>query len=167
MKDAPEILLQQLDGAAIDAIGAFTFNGQTFIGRIIDVIDGDTVIVIMNTNGYFNKYHVRLNGIDVCELHGDLHGESKRIRTQVLHFLLDRVCSSGAEILERQDIRDALLLTSSIVDVVCHRFDKYGRILADVKRKPDGSSLNEFLLHQGLAKPYAGGSKPLHSKENL
>lgn len=162
-------VLNKLGKHDIDIIDEFTLNGRTFLGRVIDVIDGDTLIIIMNTNGYYYRYHVRLNGIDVCELHGDLQHESKRIRTMVLRFLLNQgdCSSSNDDVVERPAIRNALLETPCIVTVVCHKFDKYGRLLADVNRSCDGVCISSFLLNQGFAKPYTGGTKPTHSKENV
>jgi endonuclease YncB( thermonuclease family) len=161
--------LDQLDREAINSIQIFNFDGQTFDGRVVDVIDGDTIVVIMNTTGaVFNKYHIRLVDIDVCELHSNLQVQSKRIRSIVLEFLMNKTPSgTSEEKQERQQIREALVQTPCIVKVMCRRFDKYGRILAEVKRNFDGESVGEYLLSKGLAKPYSGGTKPSHSKENI
>ncbi len=162
--------LDHLDRAAIDSIQAFNFDGQTFVGRVIDIIDGDTIVIIMNAPaGAYHKYHIRLYGIDVCELKSNLKEQSKHIRKIVLEFLLKKHCAvvDGGTDLERPYIRDALVETPCIVSIACYRFDKYGRVLADVKRIRDGESVGQYLLNLGLAKPYFGGTKPTHSKENI
>jgi endonuclease YncB( thermonuclease family) len=104
--------LLRLDTKNISDIKEFTFDGRTFIGRVVDIIDGDTIIVIMKTDGSFYKFHVRLNGIDVCELRGDQQQRSKMIREKVLRFLL--ADSQNADVVhnivqERSAIRKALL----------------------------------------------------------
>ncbi len=164
--------LVQLDKAAIDAAQDFNYDGRTFVGRLIDIIDGDTLDVIMNTQAsVYHKYRIRLVDIDVCEISGSLQHQSKQIRTWVLEFLMGGHTAAppapASQALERKNIRDLLVQTPCIVAVMCRRFDKYGRVLADVQRRCDGASVSEYLLSHGFAKPYSGGTKPTHSKENM
>jgi endonuclease YncB( thermonuclease family) len=47
-----------------------------------------------------------------------------------------------------------------LVWLKCHKFDKYGRVLADIYRSSEhGVSFSQILLAEGLAKEYHGGKK--------
>ena len=62
----------------------------------------------------------------------------------------------------QKDIKDYLKTITCIVFVKCYRFDKYGRLLADVYidyNSINCKSISEILLSEGLAYEYDGGTK--------
>jgi endonuclease YncB( thermonuclease family) len=80
---------------------------------------------------------VRLNGIDTPEIKGQTQKE-KDLAKQIRNTLHDKIFDKIVE----------LKNTSS---------EKYGRLLADVYL--DGISINDWLIDQGFAVKYNGGTK--------
>ncbi len=120
-----------------EATPAFSLKGHTTDGKVVKVYDGDTVHVVFP---YFEKYYkwiCRIAHIDTPELRTKNEEEKKK----------------GYE------VRDKLrgLILDKIVQVQCHEFDKYGRLLVDLVI--EGVKVDEWLLSQGYAKKYEGGTK--------
>jgi len=135
----------------------FSFNNMTFIGKVVDVYDGDTITVVFRYGGKLQQHRCRMLGYDSPEM--------KPLRSKV-----DR----DLEITEAKKARQALLdlidLNHGIVRIKCHHFDKYGRILIDLYikiKKPKGCWIahretiwvNPWMIENGFGVPYDGGAK--------
>jgi len=46
----------------------FTLNGLNTKGRLVNIIDGDSVSIVLPVFNNFYKYNIRLSGIDTCEM---------------------------------------------------------------------------------------------------
>jgi endonuclease YncB( thermonuclease family) len=148
-------LLENLDAIAIDSIRELTFDGQTFLGRVVDVIDGDTVVAVMRAFGdTMHRFSIRVADIDVIEMRGDDLTKSKSVREMALRFLMNEDDSATTNVRDRPAIRRDLIAKPSFVRVRCRHFDKYGRVLAEILRERDGRSLGDFLLESNLAVVY-------------
>lgn len=109
-------------------------------GWVVKVYDGDT-ITIANRLPYAEsplyRFQVRLAGIDCPEIRGG-STEEKNMAIEARNHLQG-------------------LVFSKWVDVRNGQTEKYGRLLADVYL---GSlHINQWMLDQGLAIPYHGGTK--------
>ena len=109
----------------------FSLNGYKTIGRIVNVIDGDSLIIILPLFDKYYKFHVRLNGIETCETH------SKNVEVK------DKALTSKYRIIELltkdyKKIQDIIGITNKqvteifksfkcLVTVNCFEFDKYHR----------------------------------------
>ena len=117
-------------------------------GWVVKVYDGDT-ITIANRLPYAEsplyRFQVRLAGIDCPEIRGG-STEEKSMAIEARNHLQG-------------------LVFSKWVDVRNGQTEKYGRLLADVYL---GSlHINQWMLDQGLAIPYHGGTKiPFTNKKN-
>ena len=49
----------------------FSLNNLKTYGRLVDIIDGDSLSIILPIYDNYFKFNVRLNGIDTSELHSD------------------------------------------------------------------------------------------------
>lgn len=94
--------------------------GQTAL--VEDVIDGDTIDVIINGQ----SYRVRYIGVDTPERGEDFYGEATQANRQMV---------SGQEIILVKDVSET---------------DQYGRLLRYIYL-PDGTFVNAELLRQGVA----------------
>lgn len=164
----------------------FSLNGYNTYGRLVDVTDGDSLNIILPLNlesivdskninlerSYFYKYHVRLFGIDTCELKSK-NEENKKLGLSARKKLVELVTNEKIDHdITKQEIREILDKKIILLFVECLNFDKYGRLLANVYLERDDQeqsekiNLSEYLLKNKLAYKYTGGTK-LNENEQL
>ena len=112
--------------------------------KVIKVYDGDTITIAAFLKGdpECYKFKVRLNGIDSAEIKGSSENEKKHA------------------IVARDALSDKIL--HQIVKLDIKGLEKYGRILADVFY--NGENMNEWMLNNGYAVKYDGGTKKRDEK---
>lgn len=146
-----ERIIRRLQNINCNNIKQFSFLGVESFARVAKVIDADTIAIVFYVNGQLTKLNVRLNGIDAPELKSKNVDESQGAK-------------EGAQAL-------ATLIDDKIVRVVLSKFDKYGRVLADLfTLEPivdDIKSVNDWLIRFRYAREYNGGKKVTWSKEEL
>jgi endonuclease YncB( thermonuclease family) len=109
-------------------------------GKVIKVYDGDTFTIasrLPHKGSPFYRYSVRLHGIDCPEIKGKTEDEktfAQLAKTEMIDIVMDR-----------------------IVELKNVKFDKYGRILADVHI--NGIHVNQHMIDRHLAVKYDGGTK--------
>jgi micrococcal nuclease len=117
----------------------FSFVGQTVIAKIVYVVDGDTVDVVFNFQDKFQKFRLRLNGINTPETKGVERPLGLYVKQYVNNDLLDK-----------------------IVTLKLYHFDNFGRIVADIYASldrikeidSDFINYNEHLVSVGYASIY-------------
>lgn len=120
-------------------IEKFSLNNMIFDAKVIKVYDGDTITVVFNYNNKYYKWNCRLNGIDTPEIKSNNEDEKKNA------------------IKARDFLKEQIL--SRIVKLYCGEFDKYGRLLVNIIYKE--KNINEFMILNGYANKYDGGTKLL------
>lgn len=138
----------------------FTLNGSFLPGRLVDIIDGDSVVVILPVFNNYYKYHVRINGIDTCEIKSK-NDTNKTLALKARCELLKLVTKQEFDInISKPEIKSVLDKEVLVVYLDCKEFDKYGRLLANVFIDCSKTvSLAEYLLDRGLAYVYTGETK--------
>jgi micrococcal nuclease len=116
------------------------FVPPVMVGKVVKVYDGDTITIaskLPNCETPIYRFSVRLSGIDSAEIKGKTANEKKI----AIHA------------------RDKLyeLIFGQMVHLKNMSKEKYGRILADVYL--DDLHINKWMLDNGLAVPYDGGTK--------
>ncbi|MBM3582842.1 MAG: nuclease [Alphaproteobacteria bacterium] len=114
---------------------------------VLDVIDGDTILVRARIwLGQDVETRVRLFGVDAPELKARCEEERALARAA-------------------RDFVDARVESKSVIlrDV---RYDKYGRRVLARVLTPEGEDLAESLIRRGLARPYDGGTRPNWCSDN-
>jgi endonuclease YncB( thermonuclease family) len=139
----------------------FTMNGMKTFARVVNVIDGDTLSLVIPLFDKYFKFNVRINGIDTCEVHSnDVEIKDKGLKAKY------RV----VEMLSKKDIKDILCISRkqiielfntniSIVWIECLDFDKYGRLLGNVFFDNKTKNIADILVSEKLAYRYDGGTK--------
>lgn len=119
----------------------YTLEGHVYICKCVKVYDGDTITVVFMPMGLdeFYKYNIRLSGIDTPE-----------IRTKNPH-------EKKQAIVVRDFVREKIL--NKLITIKCDKFDKYGRLMADVYGYGESQSINDLLIQMGYAYKYNGGTK--------
>lgn len=112
---------------------------------VLSVYDGDTITVLLDIGfGIYSTQTLRFFGINAPEMKGD----DKKIGTDSRDWL-------------REQIANAMSPTGPglMVETFKDKKEKYGRLLAKLFIVGDERSLNESLVHNGLAIPYMDGLK--------
>ena len=117
----------------------FNLNDYCTTAYCVNVYDGDTIKLIFKFRDHFDRWNCRLSGIDTPELRSHKEYEKE------------------LAIIARDKLKEMIL--DKIVYIKCGYFDKYGRLLIDIYTKPDNLHINSFLINEGFAKSYDGGTK--------
>jgi hypothetical protein len=107
----------------------FSLNGYSGYVRVLDVYDGDTIICAIPLLDKTSKFHVRLSGIDTCEIKSKLKAAKEiavKARERILHLITHQ---TGLNNLSRHDLRSFFDTNIHIIYADCEEFDKYGRVL--------------------------------------
>ncbi len=134
----------------------FSLNGLKTYSRIVNIIDGDTIsLVIPVFNNYF-KFTTRIKGIDTCEIHSSdplIKAHGMKAKEKVCNL----ICKINID--SKKDIIEYLKNNIILVWIECFNFDKYGRLLADVYNKDKSIMISNCLLDEKLAYLYEGDTK--------
>ena len=120
----------------------FSLNKKIFIGKVVDVYDGDTCKIVINLKNEFVKFNVRMLGYD-----------SPEIRTK------NDIEKNFAKI--SKNILETLIL-NKIVKICCSDFDKYGRLLGSIITIISTGheiNVNEFMVDNHFGYSYFGDKK--------
>lgn len=134
----------------------FTLENRRVPAKVVRVVDGDTVdlAMILAETGRPTVFRMRLYGIDTPEKR-----PLKSSPTRDAEIAAARLASSA--------LTAALAQSHDLVDAHISRADKYGRWLVTLFPAQGGVSLNDWMIQQGHAKPYFGGSKEGFSPEGF
>jgi len=108
-------------------------------GKVVKVYDGDTITIasrLPNGSQMF-RFSVRLAGIDCAEIKA--HSMAEKEEAELVRNILSEKILGKIVFLENVSI------------------EKYGRLLADVYY--EGEHINKWMLDNGHAVPYDGGTK--------
>lgn len=121
-----------------DNVRPFSLEGKKHFAKISSVYDGDTVKCIFGFGGEMFVWNCRISGVDTPEL-----------RTR-------NVLEKAHGYVARDRLRELIL--DKVVMITCGEFDKYGRLLIDIELS-DGTNVSKWLVQEGLAFEYDGGTK--------
>ncbi len=131
-----------------DDVPAFSYAGQTFPVKIVDVYDGDTFTGCFFENGALKKYKFRCEGYDSAEIRQKRDDPDRELNKK-------RACAD-------RDYLSQLILAASgdtmVLSCAFGKFDKYGRVLVQL---PADGSINRDMVASGHGYPYNGGTKRL------
>ncbi len=119
----------------------FSFEGQSKIAKVVSVYDGDTVKVVFPVLSKLFKFNCRISGVDTPEIRTRNKEEKKY------------------GLLVRDKLREKIL--NKVVTIKCGDFDKYGRLLIDIKERGalTEETVSEWLVKNNYAFEYHGGTK--------
>ena len=123
------------------------FVPKVHSGRVIKVYDGDTITIAAKIENGGPKsdvyrFSVRLLGIDTPEMKSHFEAEKK-------------LAKRAKEALSEQILGEMVTLENVSME-------KYGRILANVMFK--GRNMNDWMLKEGHALKYDGGTKEIQEE---
>lgn len=143
-----------------------TLQGIETYCRVVDIIDGDSVVIVIPLFGSYYKFNARLDGIDAFEMHShDPILQQKAIvsRNRVFELISKQQCE---QVLDRKQIQKALNNDVYLAWVKCLNYDKYGRLLCNLYCSQENEkSISEILIQNNLAYAYEGGTKKTESEQ--
>ena len=137
--------------------------------RVVDIYDGDRCTIVMKLNNEYNKFTVRLNGIDTCEMKSKSSDNKKKAylaRDRLLNLVTN--LPSVQESLPRKNVRELLNRDVYLVNICITGTDKYGRLLGDLYSLEDNTktiSYSSVLIREKLAYAYDGGTKKAEEEQ--
>lgn len=154
---------------------SFSLAGKESYCRLVDVIDGDTISVIIPLFDDYYKFSLRLDGIDTFEIkskNAELHKIAIKGRNRLFELLINKKIETDNY--ERKDIQEYCSKNVVLIFLKCCEFDKYGRLLAKCYHKENQECVSNILLKERLAYRYTGATKMseteqleyYHNKEN-
>lgn len=132
-----------------ETMRCFSFQGKTFYGLPTNVYDGDTFSLIFIYNREIIKYRCRTLGYDSPEMKPSLENPNRNKEIEMAKLAKHRF----QELLSKNP--------NGTVRVLCHKFDKYGRILVEIWNEVDEKSINDIMVEEGHGRKYDGGKKEL------
>jgi endonuclease YncB( thermonuclease family) len=140
----------------------FSFNGISTLARVVDILDGDTLSVVVHLFDKYFKLKIRLADIDTCEIKSqnpDIRQKAYSARAKVLSLVLNTNIDYKHD-MTRDEIQKLLDQGVYCVWIECKEFDKYGRVLCNVKKGVDDTcTFSSLLLKEHLAYVYSGKTK--------
>ena len=115
----------------------FSLAGNKYVAKCIDVYDGDSITVVFKFNGKYQQFKIRMMGYDTPEIRSK-NLEEKEYGKRAKKALEDKILNK-------------------IINLECHEFDKYGRLLATVYI--DGNDVNQYMINERYGYPYTGETK--------
>lgn len=116
----------------------YTLEGRSLLGKVIRVLDGDSLKVAIPTGGQAWTFPVRIENIDCPEVRTRVDSE------KILGYMTKEHVES--------------LVLGKIVALKLGEFDKFGRLLAKVYTR-EGVNVAEDLIEKGMAVEYKGGER--------
>jgi endonuclease YncB( thermonuclease family) len=137
----------------------FTLVGVETIARVVNVLDGDSIVLVLPVLNTFMKFHVRLVGIDSCELKSK-NEKNRELAYKARARLFELIFDTEIDVnIRKKDMAAMFDIEMKIVWIKCFKFDKYGRLLGVVSKDRDSKSFGDILLEEGLAYKYDGKRK--------
>ncbi len=130
----------------------FSFEGKRFKAKPCNIYDGDTFSILFYYHGEKMKYRCRCLGYDTPEM--------KPLKTNP-----NREKEKEAAKVAKKRFEE--LLGNDLIDVECHSFDKYGRILVTVYGVDKTQSVNQMMINEGHGIFYDGGTKKKFEERNF
>jgi len=141
---------------------AWSLQGRTLWGRLVDMYDADTLTLILPLQSGYFKFSGRVYGIDTSEMKSKVV-ENKMNAYKARNRML-QLCKVPNVSLEnpytRKEVQSMLAQDVYLVWVKCGEWDKYGRLLVQVyENDQEPKELASFLIQENLAYPYFGETK--------
>lgn len=128
-----------IDWTSVGAdVNEFSFRGEKKFAKVVSVYDGDTIKVVFAVLGKLYKFNCRIQHVDTPEI---------RTRNK-------KEKDYGLKV--RDELRKKIM--NKVVTIVCDDFDKYGRLLIDIKIEEE-QLLSEWLIKNNYAFRYDGKTK--------
>lgn len=136
MNSDPIVELEKLETGKLKK---FTFKGIVTYAKCVANYDGDTVDIVFKYKNEFIKVNCRIIGIDTPELKSK-NKKLKKLAYRAKQFLADTILNK-------------------VVVVHMLDFDKFGRVLVDIKTLETNHDIKNLIIEGGFGVPYDGNKR--------
>ena len=140
----------------------FSLNGINTYAKVVNIIDGDTAVLIIPVLHTYFKFNCRLNNIDTCEVHSS-NNKIKELGIKAKYRLIELISEKKLNYtndVSKKDIQNIFNTKCFLVYIKCYDFDKYGRILVDIfLTENEKKTISDILIIEKLAYNYNGQTK--------
>lgn len=140
----------------------FSLNGINTYAKVVNVIDGDTIVLVIPFVKTYFKFNCRISNIDTCEIHSS-NSKIKELGLKAKYRLIELISKQKINYeddVSKKGIQSIFNKDCFLVYIKCYDFDKFGRLLTDVYlNNKDEKSLSDILLKEKLAYFYDGKTK--------
>jgi endonuclease YncB( thermonuclease family) len=149
-----------LNDIDISNVKKFTFDGTITDCKVIDVIDGDSITVIMNINNKINMFNIRMYGYDAPRIRHksksnkliSLEGKFARLELIKLITSVDEMINIESR---TKDISDIIKkYNDKIVKIHLMDFDKYDEIFARIYLPDKQKFVDELMIESNIVFPF-------------
>lgn len=161
-------ITEQLIRCNTDTVSLFALEGR-FIGKVVEIYDGDTCKIVLPYNNILCKFICRLSGIDAPEIKPRLNKENREDEIEKAIISRNRLIELCTDVkikttYSKNECNEIVYNNTKLINIECEGFDKYGRLLVvlyDVynENNKNNKSFNTILIDEGLAYEYNGGTK--------
>jgi endonuclease YncB( thermonuclease family) len=147
----------------------FSLNGIKTYVRVVNVTDGDTISVVIPIFDNYFKFHVRLNGIDTCEIHSKneiIKDRGLKAKYRLIELLCPFEKLNNILCTTKKQIIDLFDKNICLIWLECLDFDKYGRLLGNIYIDNKLKNVSNILIEEKLAYKYDGTTK-LNEEEQM
>tara|TARA_R100001163_G_C5060314_1_gene197120 strand:- start:210 stop:710 length:501 start_codon:yes stop_codon:yes gene_type:complete len=140
----------------------FNYSGLKVKAKVVDIYDGDTLTLVFRYSGKLQQHSCRMIGYDSPEMRPSKNSPNREKEIEAAKIAREKLISWIGE----------PNLTTKLIDVKLHDFDKYGRILVDIyvddrskifKCCGNGIHINQWMIDNGYGYAYDGGTKKAFS----
>lgn len=147
------------------AIPKFSLAGKILPAKVVNCYDGDTFHAVIQLENKFCKFVCRVVGYDTPEMKPPKNKPDRDVEKaralKAKQALLTHVCS-GVKPMEvtmtNAEMNACVAVNTHIIEMECKEFDKYGRVLVDV-RLPENGCVSTWMVEKGYGYAYNGGTK--------
>ena len=157
---------EQLINCLDKNVECFNLKNLEFICKITNVYDADTCRVVFFFNNQLIKYTLRLKGIDTPEIRPKLIKPNREQEIKFAKKARNRLIQLSTSVnidldldISKSKLQKLINDNTKLIKIHCYEFDKYGRLLAELKENDNQICYNDILINEGYAKKYDGGTK--------
>ena len=157
---------EQLINCLDKNVECFNLKNLEFVCKVTNVYDADTCRVVFFLNDKLIKYTLRLKGIDTPEIRPKSNKPNREKEISFAKKARNRLIQLSTSVnidlesdFSKSKLQKLIDENTKLIKIYCYEFDKYGRLLADLKESNNENSFNDILINEGYAKKYDGGTK--------
>ena len=156
-KSNDSINLNDID---ISNVKKFTFDGTITDCKVIDVIDGDSISVVMNINNQTNIFNIRMHGYDAPRIrHKSRSNKLISLEGKFARLELIKLITSVEDMInittKSNDISNTIKkYNKKIVKIHLMDFDKYDEIFARIYLEDKKKFVDEIMIESNIVFPF-------------